>query len=278
MAEITRPGNVQAFASAAQGVERTVFGGTNQSDLLADNLTTEFLRGWAEGVDINGFPPEQFFNAVSFTATQLTSYLFQRGIPQWHTAQEYYHFALVTGSDNEVYKSVQDSTGQDPTTDTSNTYWELLAPSITVPDASTTVKGLVEIATDTEFNNGTNTGGTGAQLVATPGQIQGAIGSDGVVSQLGNRTSTGNWTLNNITVSKPIFLNARTVDTLAHSFRVVSGATAPFNSSTTAFWELGPGGATNATSGGSSVLVPHSSTVVLNIGAISSGSTIYAWQ
>ena len=47
------------------------------------------------------------------------------GIPAWATATAYTHPIRVLGSDSEVYDSAQDSTGQDPTTDTSDTYWTL---------------------------------------------------------------------------------------------------------------------------------------------------------
>lgn len=46
--------------------------------------------------------------------------------------------------------------------------WSVVASGSTQPDASTTVAGKVEIATQSELNNGTATGGTGASLVATP--------------------------------------------------------------------------------------------------------------
>ncbi len=47
-----------------------------------------------------------------------------------------------------------------------------------VADASTTDKGLVEIATQSEFDAGTDTGGTGAKLTALPSQIQGSLPSN----------------------------------------------------------------------------------------------------
>lgn len=40
-----------------------------------------------------------------------------------------------------------------------------------LPNATTTVKGIVEVATQTEVNNGTATGGTGASLVVTPATL-----------------------------------------------------------------------------------------------------------
>lgn len=46
--------------------------------------------------------------------------------------------------------------------------WVTISSGSTQPDASTTVAGKVEIATQSENNAGTVTGGTGASLVATP--------------------------------------------------------------------------------------------------------------
>lgn len=57
-------------------------------------------------------------------------------------------------------------------------YWKEMTDDIAsivaagVPNANTTTMGGVEIATDAEVIAGTNTGGTGAFLVATPGQLQ----------------------------------------------------------------------------------------------------------
>ena len=45
--------------------------------------------------------------------------------PMWDAATAYVHPTCVLGSDGAAYNSVQDSTGEDPTTDTSDTYWTL---------------------------------------------------------------------------------------------------------------------------------------------------------
>lgn len=204
MAEITRPGNVQAFAFLATPGERTVFGDTVQSDALADNLNSDFFAGWENGVDASGFPPRQFFNAVGYTATQLIAYMFQRGIPQWDVAQEYYHPAFVTGSDNKLYASVQDNTGQDPTTD-GGTNWIDYADSIstTVPDASETERGIVELATQAETNAGTDD-----LRAITPLKLANWSGGfDGTISQIGSgRTTTGTWTISSLTPNKPVHI------------------------------------------------------------------------
>ena len=58
----------------------------------------------------------------------------------------------MIGSDGELYKSVQASggslTSQDPTTDSSDTYWEAFA--ISVANSSTTARGIIRTATTAE--------------------------------------------------------------------------------------------------------------------------------
>lgn len=47
MSKIARyTGNLPAFGSSTQGLERTVFGGTVQPDDLTSQVTDAFLRGW----------------------------------------------------------------------------------------------------------------------------------------------------------------------------------------------------------------------------------------
>ena len=118
MVQIARPDlNVTAFASNADNsgatLERPVFGRATVSDSLTANITSEFLRGWEQGQDINGYPPMGFFNAFGFTSTQMISYLFQRGVADWHASQEFYSGA-VTNRNGTLYIANADTTGQDP--------------------------------------------------------------------------------------------------------------------------------------------------------------------
>lgn len=118
MAKIIRfTGNVQAFGISATGTKRTVFGDVTQSDTLDDNLNADFLVGWENGVDINGFPPIQYFNAVAFTCMQFISYLHQAGLPEWDSAQEF-NTGNLTQVAGVVYKSLVDSNVNfDPTSE-----------------------------------------------------------------------------------------------------------------------------------------------------------------
>lgn len=147
MSEIVRPNkNVAPFSSLQLGDERTIFGDLlTQSNLLVDNLNPDFFRGWAVGGDENGFPPQEFFNGLGFTISALVTLLYQKGIAEWDDLQEFYHPAFTKGSDGELYKSKQDSTGEDPVADAAETYWELC-----IKDATEIVKGIVLKASTAE--------------------------------------------------------------------------------------------------------------------------------
>ena len=73
---------------------------------------------------------------------------------EWDSSISYEHPALVTGSDALLYVSVQDSTNVDPVTDSGESHWKLLNTS--PPNASATVRGIVELATDSEVATGTD--------------------------------------------------------------------------------------------------------------------------
>ena len=133
MAKIDRyNGNLEAFAADALSTERTIFGDTAQSDTLDDNITTDFLRGWGL-VGVNENPTKQDFNGLGFTLGQLISYLHQRGIAEWNTAQEYFDGSVVT-TDEGIYRLKVGGDGSyDPDTD-GGSNWELAPTRAEVDD------------------------------------------------------------------------------------------------------------------------------------------------
>lgn len=117
-------GNVVPFADDATSTNRTVFGGTTQSDLIDDNLNTNFKKGW-EIVGLNDNPTREDFNAMGYTLGALTAYLYEMGISEWNASQNYRTNSRVTGSDGKIYKSLTGTTGipnvgNNPTTDAVN--------------------------------------------------------------------------------------------------------------------------------------------------------------
>jgi len=120
-------GNVVPFADDSTSTNRTVFGGTTQSDLIDDNLNTNFKKGW-EIVGLNDNPTREDFNAMGYTLGALTAYLYEMGISEWNASQNYRANSRVTGSDGKIYKSLTGTTGtpnvnHNPTSDAIN--WEL---------------------------------------------------------------------------------------------------------------------------------------------------------
>ncbi|WP_373033347.1 hypothetical protein [Sulfurovum sp.] len=121
MAKINRyTGDLKAFGSGALALERTVFGSVTQSDTLDSNINADFLRGWENGTDINGYPTKQFFNAVGFTATQILAYLHQIGLAEWDILQEY-NTDSFTNRNGVIFVSLSDANiGNDPESDAVN--------------------------------------------------------------------------------------------------------------------------------------------------------------
>lgn len=81
--------------------------------------------GWTAEV-----PPFQWENYLQNRQDNAILHLFQKGISEWDAASNYYFTAsgvrsYVQGSDGIVYVAVQDSIGQNPTTDVSDTYWKV---------------------------------------------------------------------------------------------------------------------------------------------------------
>ena len=108
MSKIARyQGNVRAFASDSQGLERTVFGGTNQPDDLTSQITASFLRGWGI-VGASEHPSLEDFNAAMYAMSQFIAYQHQMGVPEWHSEQEY-HIGSMCTYNGESYQSLQNA-------------------------------------------------------------------------------------------------------------------------------------------------------------------------
>lgn len=108
MAKIVRyNGNLQAFASAAIGTERTLFGEVAQANDLTSQVTADFLRGWGI-VGPSDQPALEDFNAAMYTHGQILAYLHQAGVPEYNALQEYFSGG-VTQVDSAIYISLTDA-------------------------------------------------------------------------------------------------------------------------------------------------------------------------
>ncbi|MBP2156851.1 carbohydrate-binding protein [Erwinia rhapontici] len=137
MSKIVRyTGNLQAFGSAAQGTERTVFGGTSQANDLTSQITSAFLRGWGI-VGPSENPSMEDFNAAMYTMSQFIAYQHQMGVPEWDSLQEYYT-GSVCSRNGEIYLSLSDNNvGSAPP----SAKWTL---SLTAKNAAANISGFLK--------------------------------------------------------------------------------------------------------------------------------------
>lgn len=187
MSKIERyQGNVQAFASSAQGIERTVFGETTQANDLTSQITAAFLRGWGI-VGPSEHPSLEDFNGAMYALSQFIAYQHQAGIPEWHEEQEYYAGSVCTHS-GVAYQSIEDAnTGNEPP----SAHW---APVITSRNGSeyfqslnTTLTALATLAGTKDkmpYFSGEDTAALTA-LTAFAREILAQTDAAGVLSKLG---------------------------------------------------------------------------------------------
>ena len=160
MPKITRyTGNLDAFASTALSGERNIFGEETESDDLTENITSKFLRGLEDGLDTEGFPTMQWFNAAFFVSTQLSSYLHQAGVAEYEPLQIYYTNSFCNYNGILYASLTDDNTGNSP--DSSPSEWKSIyeSPELTgTPTAPTAAPGndSTQIATTAYVDEATN--------------------------------------------------------------------------------------------------------------------------
>lgn len=92
---------------------------------ILDPGNTKYATGW-----IVEIPPRQWFNYLDNRQDTAIAHINQHGIPVWDNATEYQYSvsgvkSLVMGSDGIIYRAKQTNTNQNPTTDVTDTYWEI---------------------------------------------------------------------------------------------------------------------------------------------------------
>lgn len=190
MAKIVRySGNLQAFASAAIGTERTIFGDVTQANDLTSQINADFLRGWGI-VGPSDQPSLEDFNGAMYTHGQLLAYLHQAGVAEYDSAQEYFS-GSITQSAGVAYISLQNSnTGNAPAS--SPTFWRSMSPAGRL--LRTSVYSSIAGVQNVSVNGGapTTTGaGTFVALAATGAvriKCQGAGGGSGGSAATGSGT------------------------------------------------------------------------------------------
>ena len=111
---------------------------------ITDPGATKTKEGWGSEI-----PPSGVQNWWQERADEMLNHLNEQGIAVWDSLTDYPVNGWVKGSDGEVYISLQTpNLNQDPTS--TPAYWQLLVDFFSVPDASETVKGKIEISNSVE--------------------------------------------------------------------------------------------------------------------------------
>ena len=170
MSKIVRANaDVKAFASAATGTERTVFGEVTQSDLLTDQLSVDYLRGFGI-VGANENPTREDFNALGFTSMQFIAYLHQMGVAEWNALQQY-QIGSQANRAGVLYacKTVDHISATAPESDATN--WRQVNLGVS-GDGGNLTQTLPQLQAIVNRDVGVGVSGTGGDLTQTLAQTQ----------------------------------------------------------------------------------------------------------
>lgn len=100
--------------------------------------------------------PREQTNQLYFDLTQAVGIIQKQGYADWTSAAAPYAVAATVRHNSAVWRNKTASNSDEPGVGAGATSWENIT-SVTVPDASETVKGIVELATNAEVVAGTDT-------------------------------------------------------------------------------------------------------------------------
>lgn len=106
-------------------------------------------------------PPYQWQNWWQRRVDNMLAHIEGQGVADWLGTTVYEPGGLSMGSDNVLYQAVQATTGNNPTTDATNTFWKPL-----VEPATFALPGISQLADGTEVQLGTD-----AAKVITPAAL-----------------------------------------------------------------------------------------------------------
>ena len=83
-----------------------------------------YKEGWSSAVLGTKSPAIEDRNALDYLLSYQQAYIMQRGVPEWLDTETYYQGSFASKADGKLYVSkVDNNTNNDPSTDTSETYW-----------------------------------------------------------------------------------------------------------------------------------------------------------
>ena len=168
--------------------------------------------GLTASYGIDTFLPLEVFNQIWREITGAAVELARHGILEWDARQRFDHPAWTVGSNNELYRSAQSSgppggPARDPVVD-DGSYWTSFG--VSVPNSSTTRRGIIRTATTAEGRAGTGTtpaitpAGLAALVARLIGEATPPIGpSDFVYTSSGNNQWPWGTSNGRVVVSSP---------------------------------------------------------------------------
>lgn len=250
MAKIARYiGNLKAFASAALGTERTIFGSVTQADDLTSQVNANYLRGWGV-VGPSDSPALEDFNGAMYTHGQLIAYLHQAGIAEYDAAQEYFSGSVAQLS-GVIYISLQNSNIGNAPAAPSSTFWKSISKGQLLSVRTITASGVYTSTPGTSFvvaevqgacaaSGGAPATGAGAASIGAPGgagayaralitsafsgvTITVGLGGTGVLGAAGNNGGLSSF---GALVSSPGGIGGVTAGPAGSAFEAASNSTA----------------------------------------------------
>ena len=166
--------------------------GANLTTLAnADGGALTVSNGLPTTFDVDRYIESGIFNRIVNLLWDTAMDVARNGILEWHTDQPYVQYARVIGSDGVIYKAQQANTGNDPTTDTSNTFWiseTAIATNLEVQTGTDTSKSVTPSGLLSLFGSSVNDRWKGTESefglarLATSNQVDAATSSERVVT------------------------------------------------------------------------------------------------
>ena len=104
--------------------------------------SAHYLNGWTDAVVSNQAPCMDDMNALQYVFSYMIKYLYQTGIPEWLSTEEYYQYSFVRYN-GFVWMSIYNGQNTDTPQDTSAKWRKIALPSIWIAGTSYSVGDLV---------------------------------------------------------------------------------------------------------------------------------------
>lgn len=104
--------------------------------------SAHYLNGWTDAVVSNQAPCMDDMNAVQYLFSYMIKYLYQTGIPEWLSTEEYYQYSFVRYN-GFIWMSIYNGQNTDTPQDSSDKWRKIALPSIWIAGRSYNVGDLV---------------------------------------------------------------------------------------------------------------------------------------